>query len=250
MNIKMPYVSVLLLFGILVCWFGWQQIKLQSAGFFPVKFVRIMGEFQYITMEQVKAALQNKVKNGFIDVDLQEIDQALVNLPWVNSVEVKREWPDTIDIIIIEQTPVARWGKNHLMNEKAELFKPGNIKKFMDLPVVYGGSGNEAKLLKIMKGLQVSFLQQNMRLGELSVSDRGAWVIKLKRGIELILGRKEPLKNLNRFFSSIHLIGQEQIEKIATVDLRYPNGYAISWLDSIDEIDWKKIEEQQKIKTF
>jgi cell division protein FtsQ len=37
---------------------------------------------------------------------------------------------------------------------------------------------------------------------------------------------------------TLDVLGREQVEKIAIVDLRYPNGYAVSWKPGTEEIDW------------
>jgi cell division protein FtsQ len=37
------------------------------------------------------------------------------------------------------------------------------------------------------------------------------------------------------------VLKQEHIDAMAIVDLRYPNGYAVSWKPGTAEIDWKAI---------
>jgi len=59
--------------------------------------------------------------------------------------------------------------------------------------------------------------------------------------LEILLGRNEQLKKLQRFLKTLEVLEQEQVEKMAIVDLRYPNGYAVSWKPDTEEIDWKKV---------
>jgi len=63
--------------------------------------------------------------------------------------------------------------------------------------------------------------------------------------LEILLGRNEQLKKLQRFLKTLEVLGPEQVDKIAIVDLRYPNGYAVSWKPGTEEIDWKKIANPQ-----
>jgi cell division protein FtsQ len=37
------------------------------------------------------------------------------------------------------------------------------------------------------------------------------------------------------------VLKQEQVDVMAVVDLRYPNGYAVSWKPGAAEIDWNAI---------
>ncbi len=235
---------------LIVSWQGWQEVKAQGADWLPVRYVRIEGVFQFIAKNKIKQVLKGQVNNGLYNADIQQIQTSVNQLPWVENVRVKRVWPDALDIKIVEQTPVVRWGATGLLNEKAELFIPDNINEFSRLPLLKGPDGNEKKFLEIMKGLTIALSDQEMRLVEFSVNNRRAWNIKLNNGLELILGRNEPLDKFQRFLKSFTLIGEEQVAKVAVVDLRYPNGYALTWKQGKDETDWKKIAQIKKNKAY
>lgn len=243
MAIKFLICSVFLLVTAVL---GWKEVRHQGANWLPIKYVRIEGAFQYIAKNKIKKVLQGQVNNGLYNTNIQVIQQSVAFLPWVESVKVERVWPDTIDIKITEQIPIARWGLTDLVNKKGELFRPVNMDKFEVLPIVSGNTGNEKRLLEIMKGLTLVLSDQNMELTEFRVSNWSAWYIKLKNGIELKLGRDEPLKKLERFLQTLALIGKEQIAKIKVVDLRYPNGYAMAWKALEEQIDWKSIADKNR----
>jgi len=97
------------------------------------------------------------------------------------------------------------------------------------------------KVLEIMKGIKTALADKAMKLSEFTVNDRGAWKIKLATGLEILLGRNEQLKKLQRFLKTLAVLKQEQVEQMAIVDLRYPNGYAVSWKPGAAEIDWNAI---------
>ncbi|MDD1640772.1 MAG: cell division protein FtsQ/DivIB, partial [Methylococcaceae bacterium] len=67
------------------------------------------------------------------------------------------------------------------------------------------------------------------------------WKIKLATGLEILLGRNEQLKKLQRYLKTLAVLKQEQVDAMAIVDLRYPNGYAVSWKPGTEEIDWSSI---------
>ncbi|MCK5120837.1 MAG: FtsQ-type POTRA domain-containing protein [Methylomarinum sp.] len=228
-------------------WFGWLQVKTQGVNWLPVKYVRIEGAFQYIAKEKIKQVLKGQVNNGLYNADIQQIKASVNQLPWVESVHVKRVWPDAIDIQIVEQVPVVRWGETGLLNKEGEKFIPNNVALFGQLPMLFGPIGKEQELLEVMKGLIIAMNDKQMALAEFRVSERRAWYLKLRNNMVIKLGRNEPLKKFQRFLQTFALIGEEQITKVAVVDLRYPNGYALAWKQNKAVIDWKKIAEMNKI---
>jgi cell division protein FtsQ len=204
----------------------------------PIRYVRTEGVFQYLTTEEVKAALLPLVTTSIFDADMQRIQETVTKLAWVKDASVERVWPDTIDIKVHERKAYVRWGEKGLLTEYGELFMPKNVNQFQSLLLVEGPKQQEAKTLEIMKGVKTALEDQDFELAEFKVNDREAWQIKLKTGLEILLGRTGQLKKLQRFLDTLPVLGQEKIAAMASVDLRYPNGYAVSWKPDSEPIDW------------
>ena len=204
----------------------------------PIKYVRTEGVFQYLGKNEIKTVLQPLVTTGFFDVDMQAIYSAVTTLPWVEAVTVKRIWPDAIDIKVREKKPYARWGHARLITEQGVIFTPQNMEHFQALTVVTGPEHQQVKVLEIMKGIKTALADRSMELEKFSVNDRWSWKIKLANGLEILLGRNDQLKKLQRFLKTLTVLKQEQVDAMAIVDLRYPNGYAVSWKPGTAEIDW------------
>jgi cell division protein FtsQ len=217
-----------------------RSLPLKSASL-PIKYVRTEGVYQYLSKYEIKTVLQPLVMTGFFDADMQAIHSAVSTLPWVDTVTVKRIWPDAIDIKVREKKPYARWGGNSLITERGVIFTPKNIEQFQNLTVVTGPELQELKVLEIMKGIKTALADQSMELAEFSVNDRWAWKLRLATGLEILLGRNEQLKKLQRFLKTLAVLKQEQVDEMAIVDLRYPNGYTVSWKPGTAEIDWNAI---------
>ncbi len=228
-------------------WMGWQEIKAQGADWLPVRFVRVEGAFEYLTKEDIQHALKGQLINGLYNVDLGRVHDVVNDLPWVQQVTVKRQWPDVIDITIIEQKASVRWGEKALLNPEGERFVPDNYQEFSHLPLIDGPVGSEKKLLQAMRNFNVALQKQGFELFELHVNDRRSWSLKLIDGMQIKLGRNERNERFERFLRTLGLLGTKQIEQIAVADLRYTNGYAISWKDNTPAIDWKKIAELNKL---
>lgn len=235
---------------LIIGWQGGKEVKAQGADWLPVKHVRIGGAFQYISKEKVKKVLLGQIINGFYNVDIQDVQASMLEMPWVKGARVERVWPDTIHITIDEQMPVVRWMEKSLLNIKGEVFKPDGNKDFSYLPLMVGPVGHEIKMLKNLKILSVWLAGQGMELTEFRVNERRAWSITLLNETVINVGRNQHLKRIERFLNTISLITDEHIAKIATVDLRYSNGFALTWKEGEAMIDWTKTANNNKHKAY
>ncbi len=238
--------SVFVLLALAVWALQQQAVSDQLAKYLPIRYVSIrgMGVTKYVTKDDIKAAVMPLVTTSFIDADMQLIHEAVEKLPWVKSASVDRDWPDIIDIDVYERKAFVRWGQKSLLTENGELFTPNNVDQFQSLLLVEGPTQQEAKTLEIMKGVNTALEDQALKMAEFKVNDREAWQIKLKTGLQIVLGRTGQLKKLQRFLATMPVLGQEKIAAMQLVDLRYPNGYAVSWKPGSEPIDWGKPKTQ------
>lgn len=221
----------LLIFAFIVgiAWLGWKQLKVQGANLLPINYVRIEGVYQYITKNEIKRVLLKYVLTGFLNTDMRAICIELLNLPWITQAKARRIWPDIIEVKIYEQYPIVRWGKIGLLNEQGNLFIPDNLTQFNQLPLLTGPKGLEKSLIKAMGRMQIGLAAQAMTIQEFKVNERRAWTLRLSNGLELKLGQKQPFKKFNRFLTTWPLLQKKRGRTIAKVDLRYSNGYAVTW---------------------
>lgn len=244
----MQVLKTLLVFALLglgIWAYGRQALTHQVTESLPIRYVRTEGVFQYLSKEELKAALMPLVTTSIFDADMQQIHATVAKLPWVKSVAVERVWPDTIDIKVHERKAYVRWGQKGLLTEYGELFMPSNVDQFQSLLLVEGPKEQEAKTLEIMEGVRIALEDQSLDLAEFSINDREAWTIKLKTGLEIVLGSTGQLNKLQRFLDTLPILGQEKIAAMQVVDLRYPNGYAVSWKPDIEAIDWGKPQTEE-----
>lgn len=237
-------VTLLLLIGVI--WIYGYKIKEYGNEAIPIKYVRTEGVFQYIGKDEIKTVLLPLVKTGILAADMQAIHGAVVKLPWVDTVSVKRVWPDAIDIRIKEKKPYARWGRNSLINEQGVIFTPNNVDQFQSLTLLTGPEKQQVKALEIMKGVKTALADQSMEMAEFDINNRWSWKIKLATGMEILLGRDDQLSKLQRFLKTLALLGEERVNAMSVVDLRYPNGYAVSWRPGSEKMDWEKIANPQQ----
>lgn len=207
----------------------WDEIKARAKDWMPIRYVRVGGIFQHLGKEEIKNILLPQVSTDFISADMKAIQDAVLSLPWVSRAEVKRIWPDAVDIVVYEQTPYVRWGEKSLLNEHGDVFSPENISEFGSLPLLSGPARQEKKLLNKMKELRTVLSKKSFDLSALTLNERRSWKMTLDNGMQFHLGRSDPALIIKRFMKTLTLLGEERINAISVIDMRYPNGFALTW---------------------
>lgn len=207
------------------------------AKYVPIRYVQVEGAFQYIDKDDIKNQLSPLIQRGYFSVDLQEIQQSVMGLPWAEKVKVQRIWPDRLKLRIYEQKPIVRWQMDSLLNIKGDIFKPRNIDRFQALPVLFAPVEQRQQMLQVMDGLRLGLMDQSLYLTEFRVSERQSWSLEMENGMIIQLGRFQPLQKFTRLIQALMVTGAERVEKIAYIDTRYPNGYAVRWREN-EQIIW------------
>ncbi len=203
----------------------------------PIRYVQVEGAFQYIDREDIKNKINPLVQSGYFTIDLQLIRYSVMSLPWAEKVKVQRIWPDRLKLRIYEQSPVVRWQEDSLLNTQGDIFTPMNIDGFQSLPVLYSPVEQRQQMLQVMDGLKLSLMDQGLRLIEFRVSDRQSWLLAMENGMIIQLGRFQPLQKFTQLMQSLMVAGSELVEKMAYIDMRYPNGYAVRWREN-EQVVW------------
>lgn len=224
------------------------SLQLIKPPLFPIKEINVQvvhsaqknkDELQHISREQIEQLVRNEIEGNFISVNLTEVREAFVKLPWVREARVKREWPDGLNVTLEEHQALAYWGSHALVNTYGEVFR---VTVEMDLPVFTGP--NEASALEVAQKFRrfnkiLAPLQQH--IAEISLTPRYAWRVQLNTGTVLELGRNEIEERMIRYVSVYnHSIARlNQQEPLAYVDLRYPNGFAIRMPEVMQQVPRK-----------
>jgi cell division protein FtsQ len=70
-----------------------------------------------------------------------------------------------------------------------------------------------------------------LTLEKLELDERGSWRLVLGSGQEIRLGRRDIDERLYRFFRFVAPALADKLTRVAYVDLRYTNGFAVGWRD-------------------
>jgi cell division protein FtsQ len=144
--------------------------------------------------------------------------------PWVRKVDLRRQWPDHLEVSLEEHVPLARWGGDALVNTHGEVFTAAYDGKLL----TFVGARESLKEITI----QYEFFRRNLAaVGlmpvQIQVSPRRAWQVRADNGLTIDLGREDIEPRLERFVGAYQrTVGRLQ-RRIDHVDLRYSNGFAV-----------------------
>jgi len=225
----------------LVIWFVsrvvvWVQDQ-QNA---PIRQVKLYGDFGHIQPTKLHRTLQQEFVGNYFKVNVDQVQQFLQQQPWVYQVAVRKQWPDTLVVVVTEHSPVAIWNLEYLLNQRGEVFKAPIAQLNAKLPQLAGPQGSEQDALTMFTRVQSLLTLHQFEAERLSVSDRFAWQLKLSNGIELKLGREDTLKRVQRFIDLYPSISKHKPEAIEQVDLRYDTGLAVRFAPAPVQLEKRK----------
>jgi cell division protein FtsQ len=191
---------------------------------FPLRQVSVSGQISHTTREQVDAIVREQVRGNFFTLDLERTRLAFEKLPWVRQANLRRAWPDRLEVLVEEHVAVARWRDTGLVNSYGEVFAAASNAR---LPVFAGPDGAAAEMVEHYRGFRELLLTVGREPLELRLSDRRAWALRSSDGYFLELGRQDMSARLARFVAGYEKAVAQLRPGIYRVDLRYPNGFAV-----------------------
>ncbi|MDG2472762.1 MAG: FtsQ-type POTRA domain-containing protein [Pseudomonadales bacterium] len=187
--------------------------------------------------KELLSLVEKDVGEGFWQLNLEDIKQALETHAWVRQAEVRREWPNRLFVGIDEYVPVARWNDYYLLTTTGELIMPKSILLFNYLPMLrdQGGAAqnvfSEAKQIKDMIAwfnfFQQPLIAQGLNITEQSRTSQGEITLVIDDAIRLVLGAEDIKVRFRRLLALLDTPFKKKLAVINNIDLRYANGIAV-----------------------
>lgn len=215
-------------------------LKMTEVQYLPIRFVKVGGEFKYLKTDELKKILNQELNKSFFNVDIDAVHRAVKQVPWVDQVTVRRSWPDTLIVNIVEQVPLAKWNDGGYVNQRGEWFMAGHKKISEAWPTLEGPKGSEYLVSKEYLLVSNQLKKLGLRVKHLTVNHRRSWKLNLDNGLRLQLGRLQVKMRLQRFLNVYRQVIAEQLQKIESVDMRYTNGFAVQWKSEPNVLNNKK----------
>ncbi|GHT82582.1 cell division protein FtsQ [Betaproteobacteria bacterium] len=209
-------------------------VWVKSQPFFPLGGVVVVTPIEQVPQDQLEYVARTSIRGNFFTTELDDVRIAFESVPWVRRVEVRRRWPNEIELAIEEQQAVAYWKTpgseaTYLLNQQGEVFDADSD---ADMPLFSGPEGSSSVLLQRYQGYSQMLAPLGARLVGVELSARGAWQLRLDNGLTIVLGREQEPSSLDgrlaRFVAAWAQIKHNIGERFARVDLRYPGGFALT----------------------
>lgn len=192
-----------------------------------VEQVIIEGEIRFISEQEVLAAVNSYINESLLMVDMQQIKQALEAMPWIRSVVISRQWPDTMVLSLVEEKAIARWGDKRLLNSDGDIFAPASIAGLEQLAILSGPAGSERQVMDQYLLFNQLLYQRGLKIAELSLNERAAWQLALANGVVVNIGKDDVMKKMRRLVAFMDPVFLEQMVSVESIDLRYSSGIAV-----------------------
>jgi len=191
---------------------------------FPLHEVKVNGELKHVTREQVQFITTRALKGNFFTLDLNKTRRTFEKLPWVRNVNVRRRWPDRLEVTLEEHQVLARWGNAALVNVQGELFQAASDQQ---LPVFTGPDDGVQEVARQYLAFKQQLEPIKHQPVQVSLTPRRAWQVKLDDGLVVELGRDQVAQRMDKFVKVYDRTLGRLNRAINYVDLRYPNGFAV-----------------------
>lgn len=206
--------------------------RLLRPGAFPIKELRLQGEFENLEPDAIRAAIIEKLGDNYFSLDLGRIERAVENLPWVYQATVQRSWPHGLMVRVEEQHPVARWGDKNWLNADAHIIQLEQTVETKGLVSLRGPDTVAAEVWSRYNEWSAVLHDAGLEIESIDVDDRFAWSLTLKsiqsgHAFRILLGLKDHDHRMHRFVSSFPAL-KPDIDSLVSIDLRYPNGLAVT----------------------
>ena len=195
----------------------------------PITSVRIAGEFVNVSRAELQKLMDEFLPSGFFELDVAAVRSEAQRIPWVRRISVRRIWPDSLHVAVVERVAVARWNDEALLEADGTRFEVDEASMSGDYVNLFGPDGSETMVMKRYEQMTPLAQALGTRIATVTLDRRGAWHLDLESGLTLKLGRDDRLDRIAPYIAALPQILGERFSDAATIDLRYGNGFAVRW---------------------
>lgn len=158
-----------------------------------------------------------------LGVNLEDVRERILALPWVRDAAVERQLPHTVLVQISERRAIAIWqnrGQFAVIDEHGDVLSSGDVSPYAHLPVVVGDDAprHAAELLAML----ASEPELDKRVKAAVRVGGRRWNVKLASDIEVRLPEQDSLAAWHRL-AEYQRVHQLLDKKVTSIDLRLPD---------------------------
>lgn len=208
---------------------GGAMVALDGLRALPVERIVVAGKLEHLRQEALREALATELGDGLLFLDLGALRERVEALPWVYRAQLRRRFPATLEVRVVEQVPIARWGGSAFLNHEARVIEVVDAARWAELPRIRGPEGSEARLMSHYRRLREELAVVALTPVALEEDDFGQLQAQLDTGVSLQFGDHDFAARLQRFVQlwRSELAAAPQV--VRRVDMRYETGAAVAF---------------------
>ncbi|MGJ4804858.1 cell division protein FtsQ/DivIB [Luteimonas sp. SDU82] len=200
----------------------------------PLRTLRVNDGLERVDAARLRETLLPYATSGFFAVKLDHARAAIAQLPWVEHAEVRKRWPDVLEVRIVEHRPFARWGEDRLLSEQGRLFPVAGIDVPEGLPQLSAADARVPDVVALYNESREMFAPGGHAVARLALDSRDSWSLTLDNGVEVVVGSQEARLRLKRFARVLPQLLARSPQALERADLRYTNGFALTWGEAVE----------------
>lgn len=194
----------------------------------PVTHIAVAGKLDARHRDAVRDTVAMNIDGGLLALDLAALREELEQLPWIYRATLRREFPGTLRISVIEQLPIARWGDSAFLNHEARIIEVADEQRWETLPMIRGQDGSQARLMNQYQRFLELLRPLELSIRSLEEDAFGQLSAELDNGIELQLGSRDFSDRVDDFLLLWRRELRDGGRRVLSVDMRYADGAAVA----------------------
>ena len=185
-------------------------------------------QIQYETLQRI---MNQQQVNSFFTSDLQTLRDISVGVPWVDQVSVTRDWQHGIMVTVLPKQAVANFGTERLVDSKGSVFVPADSQDLIgeQLAMLQGEIEQAPVIMQQLQQINSWYAPLDIQVEDIILSPRMTWLIRFDNGLRVIVDNENTAQKLLNLSQLLGNQLSERRDDMQSIDLRYKNGFTISW---------------------
>ena len=189
---------------------------------YPIHEVEITSTGSNYDIEKINDIVASIQGQDLLSLDLSDIKRRINSDGWIRDVEIKKSFPDKLEIIIIPQKPYAIYNSKIMMTDGTVI---KNSLLTLDLPIITDHTHDSLSSMNTMILTDKLLQKIDLDIKKVEIHDS---LIKVFTSTNMLISDRVNYElNLNRLVISFQDLKKLFKREIKSIDMRYSNGFAI-----------------------